>query len=104
MPHFRTKREITFHRLAASAAEAAENLENPSANEIAVWADETMKVRDGGKTDGPVLKFRPIRTDIVSLNPPLHEAVTKTIATRPVQLRSNPKGDGGPILRNRQDE
>ena len=37
-----------MHRLAASAAEAAENLENSSANEIALWADETMKVSYGG--------------------------------------------------------
>ena len=36
---------VTVHRLAASAAEAAENLENPSASEIALWADEAMKVR-----------------------------------------------------------
>ena len=39
---------VTMHRLAASAAEAAENLENSSANEIALWADETMKVSHGG--------------------------------------------------------
>ncbi|GFE97855.1 hypothetical protein [Gluconobacter sp. Gdi] len=43
---------VTMHRLAASAAEAAENLENPSANEIVLWADETMKVRDGGGESG----------------------------------------------------
>ncbi|GBR41465.1 hypothetical protein GCM10007870_31180 [Gluconobacter kondonii] len=35
--------------LAASAAEAAENRENSSANEIALWADETMKVSYGGE-------------------------------------------------------
>jgi len=40
---------VTMHRLAASAAEAAENLENLSANKIALWADETMKVSFGGK-------------------------------------------------------
>ena len=39
---------VTMHRLAASAAEAAENRENSSANEIALWADETMKVSYGG--------------------------------------------------------
>jgi len=39
---------VTMHRLAASAAEAAENLENSSANEIVLWADETMKVSYGG--------------------------------------------------------
>ena len=39
---------VTMHHLAASAAEAAENLENLSANKIALWADETMKVSFGG--------------------------------------------------------
>lgn len=39
---------VTMHRLAASAAEAAENLENPSVSEIALWTEETMKVSYGG--------------------------------------------------------
>ena len=41
---------VTMHRLAASAAEAAENREYLCANEIALWADETMKVSHGGGT------------------------------------------------------
>ena len=41
---------VTMRRLAVSAAEAAENFENPSVNEIALWAEETMKVSYGGES------------------------------------------------------
>lgn len=55
---------VTMHRVAASAAEAAENLENPSASEIALWAEETMKVSYGGISDSPLCRSDPPKADI----------------------------------------